>query len=236
MLLVLLLGLVKPTYLPLVGILTVIPVARKQYRNMRHIAIATLAVLVLALPGVLWVKSNNFVQDHFSNGVNSQAQTEYVRQYPLRFMSTTVRTYLTDEQPRTYKNLFGNFIWDTAPIPLIFMFLGITILTISSFTASPREIQNLRFSPLVKVVLLSIFILISTLISYALYVYFTPLRERTILGIQGRYFIPLLPLILVMLHNPLPHRSDRIPKFIILCGIIALLLCSTVVLVDRIYA
>ena len=235
LILTMLIGLVKPAYLPLIAILLLIPITRKPYRNMRFIGTMVPLVAIAALPGLVWLKLTSFIQDNFNYGVDVAAQSSYVIHQPMNFLSAFARTYLTDDQPKIYKTLFGNFVWDTAPLPLIFMFLGVVLLVLACFLSSPREKTQITLTPLIKTILLLTFGILITLISYGLYVYFTPLKATSILGLQGRYFIPFLPLLLLVFHNPLPQDKQLKVKIISLGIILSMLISTTVVLVQRIY-
>lgn len=48
-----------------------------------------------------------------------------------------------------------------------------------------------------SVAALGIFFCTLLLVSYSLYVYFTPYMSPTVKGVQGRYFLPVLPLLLL---------------------------------------
>lgn len=235
LILTMLIGLVKPAYLPLTAILLLIPIIRPEYRNFGFISKMTPLVAISVLPGIIWLKLTSFIQDNFSHGVDIAAQTQYVLHQPIEFLFTFARTYLTDDQPKIYKTLFGNFVWDTAPLPLIFMFMGVILIVVSCFLSSPRELTQIRLSPTVKIVLFSTFCLLVLLISYALYTYFTPVRATSILGIQSRYFIPFLPLLLLTLHNPLPSIQQNKPKIVVIGIIVASLIATIATLIQRIY-
>jgi len=228
------LGLVKPSYLPLALLVLLIPILHKKFRTapslLKHAGIFIFA----SIPGLIWLKITSSIQDNYSHGVDAVAQKQYVLQQPLDFISALFNTYLTDAQPKLYKTLLGNFIWDTAPLPLVFMFIAVILITLSVFLSSPRE-KNVTFTPLVKTILLSVSVLLIVIISYALYIYYTPLKGTSVLGIQSRYFIPFLPLILLALHNPMTQQKQKGTKLAVILLLLASLIATTTVLIGRIY-
>ncbi len=228
------LGLVKIAYLPLASLIILIPITQKRFRNIKSISALGILSVIAALPGVIWYQMTSFAKDHYSNGVDFELQKTYVIDYPLKFAKTLLRTYLTDDQPKLLKTLFGNFVWDSAPLPLIFMFAGVVILTISCFLSSPRELQ-IHLTKTVKTILLSMFIGLTVLISYALYVYYTPLKSTSILGIQGRYFLPILLLPLLVFHRKIERKLQIGPKVTLISLIIIMLLSAATVIFYRIY-
>lgn len=229
-----LISLVKPAYLPLGALLMLLPIVRTKYRAPRRILpIAGLAALA-SLPGLVWFYLTTYVTDNFGPLVNVGLQKAYVLHQPLEFLATFIRTYFTDDQPKLLKTLIGNFVWDTAPLPLIFMFIGISVLTISLFLSSPRE-KIIHISGWVRTVLIGLFFGLIFLISAALYIYYTDYRATSIAGIQGRYFIPLLILPLFAMLNPLPQNRQAATKKIVLVMLLSMLIASVVVIVYRVY-
>lgn len=229
-----LLGLVKPAYLPLAAIVILVPIFNKSFRDKSKIAIASAVLAVSALPGLIWLKATSFISDNYGHGVDPAAQQHYVLHEPLNFVATLFNTYFTDAQPKIYKTLFGNFVWDTAPIPFIFMLLCAVVMVLTLFLSSPRE-KKISFPVYVKILFLAISGLLVTAISYGLYVYYTTLKDTSILGLQGRYFIPFLPLVGLALLNPGPQKQQKWIKVTVVLSLIALLVSATVVLIYRIY-
>jgi len=229
-----LLGLVKPAYLPLAAIAILIPIFNKSFRKKSKIAISSAVLVLAALPGMLWLKATSFIQDNYSHGVDPSAQQQYVLHEPLNFIATLFNTYFTDAQPKLYKTLFGNFVWDTAPIPFIFMLLCAVVMVITLFVSSPRE-KKITFPVYVKVLFLAISGLLVTAISYGLYVYYTAFKDTSILGLQGRYFIPFLPLVGLAFLNPGPQKQQKWIKVAVVLSLVALLVSAVVVLIFRIY-
>jgi len=232
--LIMLLGLVKPSYLPLAALVVLIPIFHTEFRKITSLLRYGAIFAFAALPGLIWMRMTSFIQDNYNHGVDPVAQAAYVIHQPLQFILAFLNTYLTDSQPKIYKTLLGNFVWDTAPLPFIFMLIVVVIIVLSLFVSSPRE-KISKITPWVKVVLLSISALLILVISYGLYVYYTPLKDVSIMGIQSRYFIPFLPLILLCLHNPLPQLKQKWVKYTIIGLLFAVLISTTVVLINRIY-
>jgi len=228
------LGLVKPSYLPLALLVLIIPMLQKKFRTIPSLLKHAGIFILVSIPGLLWLKITSSIQDNYSHGVDAVAQKHYVLQQPLDFISALFNTYFTDAQPKLYKTLLGNFVWDTAPLPLVFMFIAVILIVLSIFLSSPRE-KNTTITPIVKTLFLGISVLLIALISYALYIYYTPLKGTSILGIQSRYFIPFLPLILLALHNPMSQTKQKGTKLVVILLLLASLVATITVLMGRIY-
>ena len=232
--LIAMLGLVKPSYLPLAGLIVLIPILHKNFRKPLTLLKYGAIFAVATLPGLIWLKMTSFIQDNYSHGVDPEAQQEYVIRQPLDFIASFFNTYFTDSQPKIYKTLLGNFAWDTAPLPFIFMLVIVVVLVLSLFLSSPRE-QSFTITPAIKAIFLGLSGLLILVISYGLYVFYTPLKEPSIMGIQSRYFIPFLPLILLSLHNPIKQIQQVWIKRSVILLLVAALISTIVVLVYRIY-
>lgn len=197
--LVLFLGLIKPSYYPLVLMLLSIPLVNKYERTLKKGAILLTGTLVALIPAVVWLAVTSFIQSNSNPEVNVALQKELILHNPISFVGTVLTTYLTNEQIKLYQTLIGNFIWDTAPLPIPFMSLGLIALTISFFIKDSREIDLSNYQRktivLLKCLALVVVLLTLLLISTALYLYFTKTGAHTIAGIQGRYFIPFLVLL-----------------------------------------
>ena len=233
--LVLVLGLVKPAYLPLAGMVILIPILHKKFRSLANLLKGGALFALASLPGLIWLKLISHINDNYGRGVDVSAQSSYVIHHPLTFLSTLFTTYFTDAQPKLYKTLFGNFVWDTAPIPLIFMFLLVVVLVLSIFISSKRE-KKIEFTPIIKLIFVGITTLLTILISYGLYIYYTPYGDKSVLGIQGRYFIPFLPLSLLIFYNPTQYIKQRATKLAVLIILIGSLTESVAIIINRIYA
>lgn len=237
LLLIALLGLVKPAYLPLSAILLILPIMNRYYRDKKRIAILGSVAALMTLPGILWLKMTNFIVDYFSRPVQPDLQLSYILNQPLEYVSVLFRTYFTEDQPRLFKTLFGNFIWDTAPLPLICMFFGAVVLCLSLFVSSKRERTYLKksFPNAAKLLLVSVFVGLIVVISTGLYLMYTDYKATSVLGLQGRYYIPFLILPLILLATPLTYKKQKGVKIAIVIILLLMLLSAINVIWERIY-
>ncbi len=71
-----------------------------------------------------------------------------------------------------------------------------------------------------KLVMLIIFTSISFAIAFALFIDWTPLGSDIILGLQGRYFIPLIPFALLLVNNKYIYFKEKHNGYLIMIAII----------------
>ena len=87
---------------------------------------------------------------------------------------------------------WGELVHPYSIIPFVFMLL----IMINTF--ADKDI-NKRINKKESILLTGIVLLIIGLIYTSLYIQFTPPGYLTILGVQGRYFLPFLPLLLIII-------------------------------------
>ncbi len=131
-------------------------------------------------------------------GVDPAAQARAILSSPLAFLQLAWTDYL-GSMPGYVDQMTGRYLgWvDTElPLALIRSHQGLLVLTaVLDARAGIRVTWTQRGVALA--VLCANMLLVSTL----LYLSNNPVGAGTLVGIQGRYFIPLLPLFLLVLHN-----------------------------------
>ena len=134
--------------------------------------------------------------------VNPVEQLKYVVEYPLKFIETLFRTYIFGgfHNPTILPNfywisMYGFFSLFAYQLPIPFISLGYIILLIAFlYTGSERQ----KMKPVIKLSIIQTveFVLAAIAVALALYLVWTPVGATTVDGIQGRYFIPLIPLLI----------------------------------------
>ena len=215
-LLVFLLFLAKVNLVPLILLpFLLIPLSRFRSKRSYLFLLAVIILLfVLEVAGWNWIvsrTSNSFLVD----GANAKAQLFYISSHPFAFLQTVFNDLFTNGwiYLQGWINGYGYYYWTPPQIVALFFLLSlISVLLLDSTT----EHINRKS----RVVLILLF-----LAGYAgtiapLYITFTPVGANQILGLQGRYFIPLaLPLFLVLAS----FSRKRILPFLSTRWIIALL-------------
>lgn len=230
------LSLVKIAYLPLVLLALLIPLVNKHYKSWKFILRSAATAILCILPGVIWYLSVADIPDNYSNTlINGPEQLQYLKDNPIRFIGVIIATYLSDAHALTiWRGLFGSFIWDTAQLPIFFNFLGAVILGLSLFMYHKGEDKK-QLPISAKLMLWGVFLILLTAITIALYMYYTSVGAASALGIQGRYFLPLLPLAMIAIATKDKIKSFNVQIFIAL-SLVAMLVSAVIVVWGRIYA
>lgn len=173
-------------------------------------------VIWLLIPvtiGLLWfMTDNSMVQSSVSSitSGNFGGQVSFIKHSPLGFISTLLKTFF-DSVDGYFASMIG-WIGDRfvgiAILPLaVLSGISLTVASLIQFDeAQPTDPENLPRNKLVN--FLTVLAGIVT-ISLGLYLTFTPVGYSRILGIQGRYFIPFIPLFMSSIASLLPFKLKR---------------------------
>lgn len=201
-------ALVKPTYAPLAVIAAVIPVLNPAARRIRPLLSAVAVVVVAAVSTLGWLSVTSFITKGV-NPLNDPAeQKAWVIAHPVAFLKAAFRslvldypTGLTDQKGELWRGLFGSFSWLRTPLPVLFVVLLVVIVVVALLTVEPHErtaVARLRGSVLWRVALGAGAVFVVGAVSLALYIYYTPTHGMVLQGVQGRYFLPVLPAVVLL--------------------------------------
>lgn len=165
--------------------------------------ITVAAALVLNL---LWFRTSSGFLVEFRPGVDTPAQIDYVLSHIPAFYEVCART-LIDGFTRWISTMIGSSLGALTISTTPFVWLSAALLFVYE-TATCREnsTEVHRWNPLL---LILSFLGGCALVMASLYVQWTPYRNPLILGIQGRYFTPLLPLLAFFVVFTLQNRRKQ---------------------------
>ena len=192
--LLLLLALSKQVYFILLFLIFLIP-ANKFENNKKMLLITLFLFLTIGIFTGAW---SLLVKDFYVPivpQISISAQILYILADPFRFPYVLLNTFI--QLGPSYQILFvGNFILD---IPLPLWWVGAYLLTIIPVAILDKN--NISITLNQKLISAAIFMSISVVVCAFVYVSWTPVGQNTIDGIQGRYFIPILPLLFLLLYK-----------------------------------
>jgi uncharacterized membrane protein len=242
MLLVLLLvSLSKNVYITIALLFFLIPKTK-----FRAIGFYRIALLLLAFIAILGFLAGSFYTSKvyhlvdpgvsfFPHFADSVPPVDHLKQ--LRFILTNPMEYLfilTDSIRNQWRDLIYSGIgvlgWLNVPLPFwYYSFMAVTVLCMAFFESSENIAVNMKRKLLILSMVISTIILIYT-ISYLTW---TPVGQNTIDGLQGRYFIPILPLVFLLFYNcwlKIPHQARVI---VTLFALLISFVVSNVALVEK---
>lgn len=201
----LLLSQYKILYIPLISLVFMIPdknyACKKHKRYLRYVLPACAVICALLWIGI--VSYNKYLIE-FRPGVNSGKQVIFILTHPLAFYKTIIRTLTTFAVPWLLQIAGDCLGWLNITHPETFVFAVIILYCYEACTA--KDIPPMSFINMG--ILLSASVIIILLIFAALYVQWTPLGWGIIEGIQGRYFIPIVPELLFFVHLLIKGHSS----------------------------
>ncbi len=173
--------------------------AKMRLLRITYILSATLG-LMLVWYALIHIKHYNL--DYSGDpSVNLAAQTKYLAHNPFGFIRILARSFIYNgskvpPSPDFYwQSIVGVFSWISYQLPLFnviacYLIFGLSLLQTSELAA------KFRFNLKTKTVYMATLIISVVAIAGILYIIWTPLRSPVVAGIQGRYFLPLLPLLI----------------------------------------
>jgi uncharacterized membrane protein len=134
----------------------------------------------------------------------------YFISHPMRLAEVILNT-ISLKSSVYLDTMIGKYLgWLNINIPSIIIYGFIIILVLSSFKA---ENEKDSLDKIGKYILFTIIILTISLTCISMLLGWTPISLNYIEGVQGRYFIPILPLILLLFRNNVfitKYNSDKL--------------------------
>jgi hypothetical protein len=127
--------------------------------------------------------------------VSRSQQLALVTANPIWFLDSIIRSLVRFHQPLVTQ-LVGTFCFANVPLPPFAVFVCVGMLSIGLF-AVRVEGESRPLSLRERGIPVSLFAASFVLTCLGLYLWWTPLGSRYIEGIQGRYLLPLLPLLAI---------------------------------------
>lgn len=187
------LAMCKIVYLPLCLIVFIIPYNKFYTKKKKYIKIGLLASIVVLL-SLIWLKiSSSYLVEYYNPGVDSPMQVSYILHNPISYIVYCFNTLYELFDLWVYQLLGGSLCWLDVQLSCFYIYIMIFLfIYILLFDGSKKISGKDKF--LSGIIIFGTIMLIFT----SLYVQWTPVANRIIEGIQGRYYIPLLlPLALV---------------------------------------
>lgn len=212
-----LLAFCKPIYI-LFGLLLLVFVGPKVIKNpyMRYLSLMLMAGTA-AVFAIWWNHKVSKVGMNYAvisgrHDVVPKAQLHGIVSSPAHYWQVLINTFIFDIG-NTARNWLGAFIGKIAArgpiLPLEFQLLGFVAIGISLLRPSnEKEADETPSIAIHKIILASLVGLVVALaIATVLYVTFTPLNAEYIMGLQGRYLIPIS---FMLLFVAMRHRAHGI--------------------------
>lgn len=199
-----LLFLTKPNIYPL-ALLPFLLIGPSKFSNrLSYLAVILSAVLLFAVEFIGWNMlslNRGFIP---SGGVNAAEQARYILTNPLAFPGV-VWTDLTTMGALYLRQWVGVYGYDYGTVPVLTYGFFVLGLASTLFIRTDEQTPDRRTRIGLIVVLVACYLFTAL----SLYITYTTVGEKFVYGVQGRYFIPIFPLLFLALYNlPALQRFD----------------------------
>ncbi|HAX77072.1 MAG TPA: hypothetical protein DCY88_14855 [Cyanobacteria bacterium UBA11372] len=230
-LLSLLLSLCKLAYCPILFLLWVIPMQR--FRSKKHYLLTLSAIILFCLAAVVsWLLLTRHLNVPLrldTPNLTTEQRLNYLASQPwklLVLLGNTLRlhglTYL--------EQYLGGMGWGETKMPIWHMVsYGLVLVSVA---ACDRE-KDIAISLKQKAIILSIVVTNIALIFTLLYITWTALDSDVIQGFQGRYLIPISPLVFLLLYNQKIKLNFLKFEYAIACYLLFCQTLTVAVLLNR---
>ncbi len=222
----------KYVYLPLIFLFFLIPISKFKSRKHYYVTLISLFLVNSIFLGIWsFFTKDIYVSYPFSMLVNPKQQLIFIFNNLNEFVKIIIHT--TAQSGQEYLRQFiGVLGWLDTPLPDWLIWSYYLVLLIVAFVDTRDDI-GISFKN--RLIMFSVFTLTGLLIYTALYLTWTNVGGSIIQGIQGRYFIPISPLFLLLFYNRKIRLNERISGFLSAGFIIFVLSCSVYVILRRYY-
>lgn len=217
------LSLCKIVYLPLC--LVILLLDGEKFKTRRESLVYKLgSILSVAILNLFWLSISSGFLVEFNVGVNSAEQVKYVLTHPISYMNSCLYTLLMKGQGWMEEMVGSKLGWAMdVQTPRLIIVMMLALFIFSAFVNDKNE--QCRLVDVRKKYFAGVCLLITVaLIFTSLYVQWTPVAEFVIDGIQGRYFIPLIPAAAVLFmgnNRSRQYSGEHIYQMIFLVNMIA---------------
>ena len=218
------LGLVKPGYAPLALACLALPL-----RAGPRLALAAGALTAAALPTLGWAAIASAAEmPAVVPGADLAGQLRTRSRHPLDFLAAVASTTVA-LLPAWLEGLVGNLGHFDVEIPAAATGLGLAAVAASaSLERSPLRLPERLLLPIA-------FVAGALAVLAMAYLGWTPVGADTILGVQGRYFLPMLPFLFAAL-PAVPPAARRGLRAAVVSALVAVLAISATAMVQAYYA
>ena len=193
----------KIVYLPLILLLFIIP--KEKFKNEKKIKNIIFIGAIAVVLNLIWLMIAGIYLSHFREG-DSAVQVISILTHPIKYLQNCLYTLNLNGQDYIYSMFGGELGWGEL-VQLNSIIPYVLALILIWITITDQTIKD-KFKLYQKVWICLTIIAVIGLIFTSLYVQWTTIGSDSILGIQGRYFIPILPLIALIIGSQLKVQTN----------------------------
>lgn len=191
-------SLCKIVYVPICLLLFTLP--KEKFNKKNHVIIIKFGIFFGALIiNILWLSYATTFLVEVNPGVNSKEQVIYILTHPISYLLILFRTIHIYNQTFILSLCGEGLGHFNSQASVLFVFPCLIIFAMLFFVNEDKNKKEFNFKE--KIVYLIIFTIVVLLIYTSLYVAWTSLKSPVILGVQSRYFLPVILLTVITFDN-----------------------------------
>lgn len=218
------------SYILLLPLIFLLP--PRLFNTKKDYFISVLGILAVAFAGLAYwsfcIKGLSLdMNDSFAN---SAMQMEFIKTHPLAYILVLIKTFFV-KTPRLLITMIGVLGWQDTKLDWI-TYIAYPVLIYFAVRADNFDFKLEKWQ---KVLIWAVLIA-GTVITYtSLYIMWSPVGNSVVLGLNGKYFIPLmLPLCLIFKNSIAKYDYEKV-KLAIIIAVILILASSELSLLHRFY-
>ena len=186
----------KAIYAPILLLILIMP--KSKFRNHKSTIITKISIVILlaillstfVLPTVSTTTLSSSVGDIRGGDTSSGSQIKLIMSQPVSFAKVFVKYLKDTAAPQIlYNQTFGR--WHNLAVISSLRYYALLFMTLFC-TISSKKSKKIIIDKKLKITLLVLSAFIICLICGSMYLSYTPVASTTVLGVQPRYYIPLL--------------------------------------------
>ena len=206
---------VKAVYAPLLFI--AFPAIIGSRDKKMQVAVQCLLVILPICITAIWLHAVSDLIVPVRHGTNVAAQLHHVITNPAWFAKAMVYGFMKNDY--YFFTLIGMLGWLNLKLSIAGYVIPLIAFLISIFSDEKIKSSPLNVAPVWWLALAGAGM---TLVMLALYLYWTPVGAYVVEGVQGRYFIPLLPLVAAGLAQMAPRVRFSVGQALVWVGLLGL--------------
>jgi len=219
-----LLVLTKAVYFPLPFVVFIAARTRARWSLVCATTIVTIAAAAISLAAARSV----YTPLRPDAAVDALGQMDYVKSHPVTVAKIILKDYVI-HAPRYAAHLIGRLGWLDTPIPPFFLLLFAVLLLGAACTDGDSLVKITVAQRLYVLALISTVLLLVAISQYLLW---TPFGAHDVEGIQGRYFLPVALLFLLLFYR---QAASRMKENAVLTSSVLMAGLCIAVLIRRFY-
>ncbi len=191
------LGITKQTFFVVSILLFTLPIPSFISKK-KYYLFSSLVFIISAAISISW----QFFTNKYNSvvpipGVNPGQQLKLITGHPVYYLKVLWRTYFTFYSNPIYIGLIGVLGWLDTSLPIWITFAWLVILLKSM--GSWIETKKTTLSKWQVVLIITVPILLIIMLTTALYLTWSPVKIGVVQGLQGRYFLPIIAILIPLL-------------------------------------